>query len=99
MYLSPGSFPWSDLGTWLSLYENSPKTSNENAILGKSIEVYNSSGNLIYNDDGKPLVVNGVDNMIVVKSNGIVMVCNKEREQEVKQIVNDLSAKYKDKFN
>jgi len=26
-------------------------------------------------------------------------VCNKEREQEVKQIVNDLSAKYKDKFN
>jgi mannose-1-phosphate guanylyltransferase len=99
VYLSPGSFPWSDLGTWLSLYENSPKTSNENAILGKSIEVYNSSGNLIYNDDGKPLVVNGVDNMIVVKSNGIVMVCNKEREQEVKQIVNDLSAKYKDKFN
>jgi len=99
VYLSPGSFPWSDLGTWLSLYENAEKNEHKNAMLGKSIEVYNSKDNLIYNDDDKPIVVNGIENMIVVKSNGVVMVCSKEREQEVKQIVNALGAKYKNKFN
>lgn len=98
VYLSPGSFPWSDLGTWLSLYENSKKNQEENAILGKGIEVYDSHNNLIYNDDDKPLVVNGVHDMIVVKSNGIVMVSHISKEQEVKQIVNDIGVKYKNKF-
>lgn len=98
VYLSPGSFEWSDLGTWLSLYENAEKDENNNAMIGKSIESYNTNNSLLYNDDEKPLITNGIEDLIVVKSNGTVMVAHKSKEQEVKQIVNDLKAKYKDKY-
>lgn len=98
VFLSPGSFEWSDLGTWLSLYENAEKNKKGNALIGKSIEAYNTQECLLYNDDEKPLITNGIKDLIVVKSNGTVMVAHKSKEQEVKQIVNDLKAKYKDKY-
>lgn len=98
VYLSPGSFQWSDLGTWLSLFENAEKQDNNNAIIGSNIKAYNTEGSLLYNDDKKPLVTNGIKDLIVVKSDGIVLVCHNSKEQDVKQIVNDLKSKYKEKF-
>lgn len=98
VYLSPGNFEWSDLGTWLSLFENATKKDANNAILGKYIEPYNTENCLIYNDDEFPVVTNGIKDLIVVKSQGTVLVSHKNREQEVKQIVNDLKSKYKDKY-
>jgi len=98
VFLSPGNFTWSDLGTWLSLYENSKKNKENNALIGKLIEIYDSKNNLVYNDDNSPVVINGVEDLIVVKSNGTVLICHISKEQEVKQIVNDLSAKFRDKY-
>ena len=48
VYVIPSQFGWSDLGTWLSLYDQAEKDNNENAILGKSTLTYNSKGNIIY---------------------------------------------------
>ncbi len=98
VYLSPGNFTWSDLGTWLSLYENTKKNKEGNAIIGKLVEIYDSNNNLVYNDDANPVVINGVNDLIVVKSNNTILICHMSKEQEVKQIVNDISAKYKEKF-
>ncbi len=98
VYLSPGNFEWSDLGTWLSLFENTKKDKNNNAKIGKLIALYDTHDSLIYNDDSTPLVVNGLSDVIIVKSDNLVLICSKNKEQEVKQIVNDLSAKYREKF-
>ncbi|MBI1221164.1 MAG: NTP transferase domain-containing protein [Bacteroidetes bacterium] len=97
-FVYPGDFGWSDLGTWSSLYDVHKKDNNENAINGKLVNAIDSRGNMIAVPDSKLVVVNGVENLIIVESEKVLLVCDRSREQEVKQIVTDIKLKYGEKF-
>jgi len=99
VYVYPGDFGWSDLGTWASLYDVHQKDANKNAVNGKHVERYDSDGNMICVPDEKLVVLNGVKDLIVVDSPKALLICEKSREQEVKQIVTDAKLKYGEKFN
>jgi len=88
VYVLGTEIGWSDLGTWGSLYENSEKDKNNNAVIGKNIKVYNTK-NCIVNASGKKLVVlEGIEDCIVVETDDVLMICNKQNEQNIRQIVN-----------
>jgi mannose-1-phosphate guanylyltransferase len=98
VYVIPSEFGWSDLGTWTSLYENSEKDEKGNVFKTKNLLSFDSTNCLISsNKPDKLYVVNGVDNLIIVDTFDVLMVCDKSREQEVKQIVTEIKLKYEDK--
>lgn len=90
VYVIPSEFGWSDLGTWGSLYENSNKDDNGNVVVGKHVLKYNTSNCIINVPKDKLVVVQGLDDFIVVESDGILLICKKQSEQEIRQIVNDV---------
>jgi mannose-1-phosphate guanylyltransferase len=96
----PADLGWSDLGTWKSLFDVREKNEQHNVIQGNSNIVMNTSQSLILNQDqSKLLVVNGLDNVMIVQTENAILICNMDREQEVKQMVNEVKAKFKDRFS
>ncbi len=101
VYVIPSDFGWSDLGTWTSLYENfKQKDEYNNAIDGKHIHVYNTQNCMIssHASKGKVVVLNSVQDIIVVDTEDVLMICDKSKEQEVKQMVADMKIKYDEKY-
>ena len=90
VYVLCADFGWSDLGTWSSLWENSQKDDNQNALKGKNIKLYNSSNCIVNTADDKLIVVQGLDGYIVAQSEKALMICKREDEQQIRQIVNDI---------
>lgn len=83
-------FGWSDLGSWGSFYENSSKDSHGNVVSGDNVMFYGSENCIVNMPDGKLVVLQGLDGYIVVESGGILLVCRKEDEQQIRQFVNDV---------
>jgi mannose-1-phosphate guanylyltransferase len=101
VYVIPSDFGWSDLGTWTSLYENyEHKDANRNVLDGKHIHVYNASDCMIssHSARNKVVAINSVNNLIVVDTDDVLMICDKNKEQEVKQMVADMKIKYDEKY-
>jgi mannose-1-phosphate guanylyltransferase len=99
VFVMPANFGWNDLGTWKSLWDVSTRNEKNNAIVGKNIHTYNTSESLIFNNTQKLIVVNGIDNIVIVESDEVLLVMNKDKEQELKTIVNEIKDRYKGKFN
>ncbi len=92
-------FGWSDLGTWGSLYAQIKKDEQGNAVVGKNVMLTKSEGNMISAQEDKLMVIQGLENFILVDTPDVLMLCPKEDEQKIKQIVNDLKVnKKKEKF-
>lgn len=90
VYVLPAAFGWSDLGTWASLYEHIPHDKNHNAIKGKTI-LYNAQSNLIHSQHvEKIIVLKDIQEMIIVDTKDVLLVCPKSQEQFVKDIVQTL---------
>ena len=97
IYVIPALFPWSDLGTWGSLYENSQKDENQNAVAGTKVVAINSTGCII-NTDSNLVVVDGLKDYIIAQSDKLLLIMPKANEQEIKNIVNNVKIKYGEQF-
>ncbi|MGD1840893.1 MAG: mannose-1-phosphate guanylyltransferase [Thermonemataceae bacterium] len=86
---------WSDLGTWKSLYEIQAKDRNDNVMVGKIMH-YNTTNCIIKMPSEKLVVVNGLDNFIVAEYEDVLLICDKNDEQRVKDFVNDAKKQYPD---
>lgn len=98
VFVLPTDFGWSDIGTWNSLFEYVDKDTNNNAIKGKTVFTRNAKNCIINVSDDKLLVVNNVDNLIIVESDGIILVADKSQEQDIRNVVNEIKTKYRDKY-
>ncbi|HKM93058.1 MAG TPA: mannose-1-phosphate guanylyltransferase [Prolixibacteraceae bacterium] len=90
VYVLTADFGWTDLGTWGSLWDNSTKDENGNAVTGKDIRLYDSKNCIVNSSGDKLIVVQGLEDFIVAQSNNTIMICKKEDEQHIRQIVNDV---------
>ncbi len=90
VHVYPASFGWSDLGTWGSLYSHLDLDEKENAIQGNKVMLYESSNNIVNFPNDKLVVLQGLEGYIVVESDGNLLVCKKEEEQQIKQFVADV---------
>lgn len=98
VYVQEGNFGWSDLGTWSSLHELSPKDDNNNVVLKCKALCYESSDNIITLPEDKLVVVQKLEGYIVAEANNVLMICKKEDEQEIRQYVIDAQMKFGDTF-
>lgn len=98
VYVIPSAFGWSDLGTWNSAYDNLEKDYLGNAIAGENIMVIDATKCMISADDKKLLVVQGLEDFIVVDTNDVLLICKKEKEQEIKDYVAEVKNTYGQSF-
>ncbi len=98
VYVIPCDFGWSDLGTWSSLYEVHDKDEHGNAINASTAELYDTRNCMIDVPKGKLIVINGLEDKIIVDTDKVLLICDKSREQEVKQIVTNIKLKLGEKY-
>lgn len=98
VYVLSADIGWSDLGTWGSLYEFSDKNKEGNSIIGKNVVVYDTTNCIVNVPKEKLVVLQGMDDFIVVESDGILLICRKSEEQQLKPIVNDIRISKGEKF-
>lgn len=99
VYVLPADFGWSDLGTWASIYEMAEKDYVGNAVIPSEQVMMFDSSNCMVNVPGEKLVIlQSLHNYIVVESNDMLLICPRDEEQNVKNIVADVKAKFGNKF-
>lgn len=98
VYTIPSQFGWSDIGSWDSLYEVYEHDYLGNAVAGKNVKIYDSSNNMIMVPKEKLVVLQGLSGYCVVDTGDVLLVCEKSKEQEIKQITVDLKVADLDKY-
>lgn len=93
----PGNFGWSDVGNWNTLYDLQGKDENKNVTKGEVIAIHSES-NLVYAQDKKIISLIGMDNFVVVDTPDALLICPRDRVQEVKKVVEELEKKEKKEF-
>jgi len=85
---------WSDVGSWAEAYELNAKDADGNVAPSGSL-CLNSSGNLIH-VEGKLVVTVGVDDLVIVETPDALLVCRRQRSQEVGKAVQELERRGRD---
>ena len=98
VYTIPAEFGWSDLGTWASLYEAAPKDEESNVIAAQQINVSGTSNSIIHINNHKLAVIRGLDNFIVVDEGNALLIYPKSDEQEIKEVVKQMTAQFGESF-
>jgi mannose-1-phosphate guanylyltransferase len=88
----PASFGWNDVGSWAALGAIRALDDRGNVVAGDTV-VKESRGSIVLGEPGAPLVaVLGADDLVVVATRDAVLVTRKDRAQDVRTVVDALSA-------
>jgi mannose-1-phosphate guanylyltransferase len=98
VYVIPASFGWSDLGTWNSAWDNMEKDYLGNAAAGKNVMIIDATKCMVHAPDDKLLVLQGLDDFIIVDTKDALLVCKKDKEQEIKDFVSEVKRNKGDKY-
>jgi mannose-1-phosphate guanylyltransferase len=89
---------WSDLGTWGSLFDIRDKNSDNNAIVGRNVMTYDTNNCIINAPNKRLVVVQGLDDYIVAMKDNALLICRKQDEQMIRNIVNDVKIEKGEQF-
>ena len=84
----PGDFGWSDVGTWASLRDVRERDIDGNAVLGPTY-LQDSTGNVVH-AEGATVVLYGVDDLVVVRKDGVTLVTTIEKSGQLKTLLDAL---------
>ena len=98
VYVIPATFAWSDLGTWQSAWENMEKDYFGNAVAGKKVMAVDAKNCMVHVPDNKLVLLQGLDDFIIVDTKDVLLICRKEKEQEIKEYVADVKRNMGDKY-
>jgi len=85
---------WSDLGAWDAVWQVLPKDNSGNAYHGDVLQT-DSRNTLVYASSRLVSLV-GVENLVIIETADAVLVANRSRSQDVKQIVEALGRSQRD---
>jgi mannose-1-phosphate guanylyltransferase len=98
VHIIPASIGWSDLGTWTSAYENMDKDYLGNAVSGKHVMVIDATRNMVHVPNNKLVVLQGLDDFVVVDTHDVLLICKKDKEQEIKDYMAEVKRNKGDKY-
>lgn len=81
---------WSDVGAWEALKEALEESKDKNVTQGK-VMMMDTNDSLIYNYTGQMVVTIDLDDMLVVNTGDVVMVCKKTSVPKIKKFVESLN--------
>ena len=89
IYVVPADFQWNDIGSWKALYNILNSDRKGNIIRGSGI-VMGGKRNLIHSKDNFTAVL-GVDNVIVINAGDVTLVVDKDKVEDIKNLVDYLN--------
>jgi len=98
VYVIPAQFGWSDLGTWNSAWENMEKDYLDNAVAGNKVLVVDATKCIVNAQNDKLTILQGLDDFIIVDTDDVLLICQKEKEQEIKEYVADVKRNFGDQY-
>lgn len=98
VYIIPATFGWSDLGTWASAYDSLEKDYLGNAVAQGNVIVFDAHNNIVHAKNKKLTVLQGMEDYIVVDTKDVLLICKKEKEQEIKEYVAEIKRNSGDKY-
>lgn len=82
---------WSDVGSWRALYDLVKQDKDGNFGKGRFIAV-DSKGVIVHNDKRLVAVI-GIDDVVIIETDDAVLVCHKDKAQEVRRVIDQLKEK------
>lgn len=98
VYVIPAQFGWSDLGTWESAYENSDKDYLGNAVHGENVMIIDASECMVKAPAKKLVLLQGLEKYIVIDTPDVLMICQRNKEQNIKEYVAEIKRNKGEKF-
>lgn len=92
----PGEFGWNDVGSFDMLKVMHDEDADGNVVVGNCVNI-DTKNSVVYSS-GRLVTTLGLDNIVVVETQDGIMVCSKDRVQDVKKIVDQLKADNKKEY-
>ena len=84
----PADFGWSDVGSWGSLWDIADKDAGGNAARG-DVQLQDTRDTLVFGDR-RLIATLGVEGLIIVDTDDALLVADRSRSQDVREVVEDL---------
>jgi mannose-1-phosphate guanylyltransferase/mannose-6-phosphate isomerase len=84
----PGSFGWSDIGSWNAISDLAAPDQAGNRVIGEAVLV--DVGNSFIQSDGRMVAAIGLDNLLIIDTPDALLVADRARAQDVKKVVQQL---------
>ncbi|GAB4259903.1 mannose-1-phosphate guanylyltransferase [Thermincola ferriacetica] len=92
----PGDFGWDDVGSWAALSRLFEVDSEGNYLQGSVVTI--GAHNCIIDGKTKLIAAVGVDNLVVIDTEDVLLICPKERSQDIKLILEELRKQRMEKY-
>jgi mannose-1-phosphate guanylyltransferase len=96
VFLVQGDFDWNDLGSWEEVYKCDQKDENLNATSGEVI-LLDTKNSYVYAPNSLVAVV-GMEDVIVVQEGDTILVCKRDRAEDIKEAVSEIARRKLDKY-
>lgn len=89
----PVEMGWSDVGSWSALPEVVPPDACGTVCINAAAHVAIDSSDCLIYADGKVVATVGVKGLVIVSTPDALLVCDRDRAQDVKKVVEQLAAR------
>lgn len=93
----PAEFGWNDVGSFDMLKVMHEEDEKGNVSVGNCVNI-DTTNSVVYSGSGRLVTTLGLDNVVVVETEDGIMVCSKDRVQDVKKIVDELKAQGRNEY-
>ena len=92
----PADIGWNDVGSWEAVYQEYPKDDKGNAVEGEVLLI-DARDNLVLSEK-RLIAVVGVENLVVVETEDALLICPRDRAQDVRRVVQTLEAQRREAY-
>jgi len=96
LLMIPADINWNDIGTWGTLKDMLSNDDSDNITKGNLITI-DTTGSLIYGHK-KTIITLGVEDMVIVDTDDVMLVCPKNKSADIKKIIELLKNKKLDQY-
>lgn len=99
VFVKSADFDWNDLGTWGALHDKLNKDQDNNAVVRASNYLKDAKGNIIFTTTNKLVVIDGISDYIIVDKENVLLIYPKEKEQDIKCLLSEISSNFGEKYS
>ncbi len=92
----PIDIGWSDVGSWAALYDEAARAPGDNVVKSGELLAIDTEGCLVQSD--KLVTTVGLRDLVIVDTRDVLMLCPRERTQEVREIVRQLKTQKRSEY-
>ncbi|MBC8447267.1 MAG: mannose-1-phosphate guanylyltransferase [Chloroflexi bacterium] len=94
----PMDVGWNDVGDWGALHQVLPADSNGNIIVSGDHLAVGSRDTMVYGAGDRLIVTIGVEDLIVVDTGDVLLICPRDRAQDVRAVVEQLQRQQREEY-